>query len=129
MSSPSPWLPWACCGWLSSSLDGSGRDRTTMRLTSWLKRSSSILRPRRTDAVRPFLLARGVIATGVMVCLALIGGCQVLNRSTAAQGIQGRITWPKDGDLWVYDVSSKQQTKITNLASGAAVTGATWSPD
>jgi Tol biopolymer transport system component len=79
--------------------------------------------------VRPFLLARGVIATGVIVCLALIGGCQVLNRSTAAQGIQGRITWPKDGDLWVYDVSSKQQTKITNLASGAAVTGATWSPD
>jgi len=59
----------------------------------------------------------------------LLSSCQVLGRSSAAQGIQGRIAWPKDGDLWVYDVSSKQQTKITNLPSGAAVTGATWSPD
>jgi Tol biopolymer transport system component len=75
------------------------------------------------------VLARCVVVIGLGVCLALVTGCQVLNRSTAAQGIQGRIAWPKDGDLWVYDLSSKQQTKITNLSSGAAVTGATWSPD
>jgi Tol biopolymer transport system component len=65
----------------------------------------------------------------VALCLALLSSCQILNRSTAAQGLQGRIAWPKDGDLWVYDVGSRQQNKITNLSSGAAVTGATWSPD
>ncbi len=75
------------------------------------------------------MLARGMVAIGVVAYLALISSCQLLNRSTAGQGIQGRIAWPKDGDLWVYDVSSRQQTKITNLPPGAAVTGATWSPD
>jgi Tol biopolymer transport system component len=55
--------------------------------------------------------------------------CQALNRSNVVQGLQGRIAWPKDGDLWVYDLGTRQQTKITNLPSGAAVTGATWSPD
>lgn len=79
--------------------------------------------------MRPLILARLGLIVGLCVCLGLISSCQVLNRSTAAQGIQGRIAWPKDGDLWVYDINSKQQTKITNLASGAAVTGATWSPD
>jgi Tol biopolymer transport system component len=79
--------------------------------------------------VRSIELARGMVAVGIAVCLALVSSCQVLNRSSAVQGIQGRIAWPKDGDLWVYDVGSKQQTKITNLPSGAAVTGATWSPD
>jgi Tol biopolymer transport system component len=79
--------------------------------------------------VRSLLLARGGVAIAVLVCLALVSSCQGLNRTSAAQGIQGRIAWPKDGDLWVYDVGSKQQTKITNLPSGAAVTGATWSPD
>jgi Tol biopolymer transport system component len=53
----------------------------------------------------------------------------MLNHSNVANGAQGKITWPKDGDLWVYDIASKQQTKITNLSAGAAVTGATWSPD
>src|SRR5262249_38878316 len=47
----------------------------------------------------------------------------------AAQGALGRIAWPKDGDLWVYDLATSQQTKITNLSAGAAVTGASWSPD
>ena len=79
--------------------------------------------------MRSLLLVRGMVAIGLVVCLALVSSCQVLNRTSAAQGIQGRIAWPKDGDLWVYDISSKQQTKITNLSSGAAVTGATWSPD
>jgi Tol biopolymer transport system component len=37
--------------------------------------------------------------------------------------------WPKDADLWVYDLASKQQTKIIALTSGAAVTGASFSPD
>ena len=67
-------------------------------------------------------------AAALAVALALTS-CQLINSSSAAQGLQGRITWPKDGDLWVYDLASKQQTKITNLPSGAAVTGATWSPD
>jgi len=60
----------------------------------------------------------------------LLASCQVLNRSDASQGASGRIAWPKDGDLWVYQLPSKQQTKITNLpTAGAAVTGASWSPD
>jgi len=66
---------------------------------------------------------------GLALSLAL-ASCQMLNRSSAVQGAQGKLTWPKDGDLWVYDLGSKQQTKITNLPSaGATVTGATWSPD
>jgi len=79
--------------------------------------------------VHRFILARAGVVVGLMVCLALVSSCQLLNRASATQGLQGRIAWPKDGDLWVYDISSNQQTKITNLASGAAVTGATWSPD
>jgi Tol biopolymer transport system component len=70
----------------------------------------------------------GLGVIGLVVCL-MLAGCQVLNRSTAAQGLQGRVVWPKDGDLWVDDLATKQQTKITNLAAGAAVTGATFSPD
>lgn len=54
----------------------------------------------------------------------------MLSRSNAAQGAAGRVVWPKDGDLWVYDLATKTQTKITDLPSaGATVTGATWSPD
>src|SRR5947209_8687597 len=71
---------------------------------------------------------RGLALTALAACLVLTS-CQVLNRSSVAQGLQGRVAWPKDGDLWVYDLASKQQTKITNLPNGAAVTGATWSPD
>ena len=71
---------------------------------------------------------RGLALAALAACLVLTS-CQVLNRSNVAQGLQGRVAWPKDGDLWVYDLASKQQTKITNLPNGAAVTGATWSPD
>jgi len=93
------------------------------------KRNASILRRRRTEALRRFVLPRGLAAVAALVCLALVSGCQLVNRPSAAQGIQGRIAWPKDGDLWIYDVNSKQQTKINSLPSGAAVTGASWSPD
>src|SRR4051794_35488244 len=55
--------------------------------------------------------------------------CQMLNRSAATEGAQGRIVWPKDADLWIYDVPSKQQNKITNIPQSAAITGSTWSPD
>jgi len=65
----------------------------------------------------------------LLACTVALTSCQVLNRSSASQGALGRIAWPKDGDLWVYDLASNQQTKITNLSAGAAVTGATWSPD
>ena len=78
--------------------------------------------------VRALRLARGLGALGLIVCLALTS-CQLVKPSGPSQSLQGRIAWPKDGDLWVYDLGSKQQTKITNLAAGAAVTGATWSPD
>src|SRR5438270_12654906 len=71
---------------------------------------------------------RGLALAALAACLVLTS-CQVLNRSSVAQGLQGRVAWPKDGDLWVYDLASKQQTKITNLPNGAAVTGAAWSPD
>jgi dipeptidyl aminopeptidase/acylaminoacyl peptidase len=37
--------------------------------------------------------------------------------------------WPKDSDLWVYDLPTKVQTRIVALPAGAAVTGAAWSPD
>ncbi|HEY2593990.1 MAG TPA: hypothetical protein VGK33_08835 [Chloroflexota bacterium] len=74
------------------------------------------------------VLARGATLVGLALTVVL-SGCQILNHSNVANGAQGMITWPKDGDLWVYDLATKQQTKITNLSAGAAVTGATWSPD
>jgi Tol biopolymer transport system component len=68
-----------------------------------------------------------VVALGLAV---LTTGCQLLNRGGGAEGLQGRIVWPKDGDLWVYELGgSNQQRKITNLPRGAAITGASWSPD
>jgi Tol biopolymer transport system component len=78
--------------------------------------------------VRRFKLTGTFGLAALAACLAL-SSCQVLNRSAGPQNLQGRIVWPKDGDLWVYDLANKQQNKITNLSSGAAVTGATWSPD
>jgi Tol biopolymer transport system component len=72
--------------------------------------------------------ARVLGVLGLALCLALTS-CQVLTKSGSTQGLSGRIAWPKDGDLWLYDLATRQQTKITNLPSGAAVTGATWAPD
>ncbi len=75
---------------------------------------------------------RGFARVAVVVGLALalvLSSCQILNHSNVANGAQGKIAWPKDGDLWIYDLATKQQTKITDLSAGAAVTGATWSPD
>lgn len=78
-------------------------------------------------ALRPITRSASLLALALSVALT---GCQVLNRNDVSQGAVGRIAWPKDGDLWVYDLASHQQTKITQLPSaGAAVTGATWSPD
>jgi dipeptidyl aminopeptidase/acylaminoacyl peptidase len=57
----------------------------------------------------------------------LLAACSLPGKP--AQSLAGKIAWPKDGDLWVLDLASRQQTKITNLPQGAAVTGATWSPD
>jgi Tol biopolymer transport system component len=67
---------------------------------------------------------------GICIIALAISACQALGQpSSNAAKAQGRIAWPKDGDLWVYDLDSKQQTRITNLPQGAAVTGASWSPD
>src|SRR5579864_3438857 len=68
-------------------------------------------------------------AAGLLALSIVLASCQMIGGSSAANGATGKITWPKDGDLWVYDLATKQQTKITNLPSGAAVMGATWSPD
>jgi len=91
-------------------------------ITRWL--------PHRAEPQRT---ARLALRTGVLALLLSLAaaGCQVLNlnRSGAPNATQGRITWPKDGDLWVFDLATKRQEKITNLPSGAAVTGASWSPD
>jgi Tol biopolymer transport system component len=74
---------------------------------------------------RRFTIVPGLL----LVVTVLLSSCQLLSHSNVASGAIGKIVWPKDGDLWVYDVPTKQQTKITNLSAGAAVTGATWSPD
>jgi dipeptidyl aminopeptidase/acylaminoacyl peptidase len=68
------------------------------------------------------------VAVVLLVLLGVLAGCQLVNRPSGPPAV-GRIVWPKDGDLWVYDLVSKQQTRITQLPAGAAVTGATWSPD
>lgn len=74
-------------------------------------------------------MRRGRALAGALLLLGLLVGCQGLNGSGGAEALQGRIAWPKDGDLWVIDLGSKQQQKITQLGQGAVVTGATWSPD
>jgi len=78
--------------------------------------------------VRAHAFARALGTIGLILCVTLTS-CQLVKPASSAQALQGRIAWPKDGDLWVYDLASKQQKKITNLPAGAAVTGATWSPD
>jgi Tol biopolymer transport system component len=74
-------------------------------------------------------LAGRLLCGLLIVGFAALAGCQVLSSSASSKALQGRLAWPKDGDLWTYDLASKQQTKITNLPQGAAVTGATYSPD
>jgi Tol biopolymer transport system component len=74
-------------------------------------------------------MSRSPVRVGLRVCLALAllvlsVGCQ-----NAAALAPGRIAWPKDGDLWVIDLPTKNQQKLTNLPRSAAVTGASWSPD
>ena len=69
-----------------------------------------------------------MLVWSLTLCAALVS-CQGLGRSSGGSGLQGKIAWPRDGDLWVYDLASGQQNKLTNLGAGAIVTGATWSPD
>jgi Tol biopolymer transport system component len=68
-----------------------------------------------------------------LVASFVVASCQVVGgpggNTNGAPASQGRVAWPKDGDLWIYDVNAKQQQKLTNLPGGAAVTGASWSPD
>jgi len=70
---------------------------------------------------------RVLFALAVVLTLATTS-CQLVKPSQT-QNLQGRIAWPKDSDLWVYDLGSKQQTRIVQLPQGGAVTGAAWSPD
>ena len=73
-------------------------------------------------------LARAVVLA--LTASVILASCQLLNRQPAAsEGASGRIVWPKDADLWVYDLAQHQQHKITNLPNSAAITGAAWSPD
>src|SRR5215813_7016784 len=101
--------------------------RTTPRIPARRRGSGkrTQLRPPASPAdVRRFVWA--LLAAAALV----FSGCQALGQQpSASKGAEGRIAWPKDGDLWVFDLVSKQQTRITNLPQGAAVTGATWSPD
>src|SRR6266852_3733365 len=88
-----------------------------------------LFHPQRQSAadVRVLMVRRGFLAIGLAASLALTS-CQLVKPSQA-QALQGRIAWPKDSDLWVYDLGSKQQTRIVQLPQGGAVTGAAWSPD
>jgi Tol biopolymer transport system component len=70
---------------------------------------------------------RVLCAIAVVLTLASTS-CQLVKPSQT-QGLQGRIAWPKDSDLWVYDLGAKQQTRIVALPQGGAVTGTAWSPD
>jgi Tol biopolymer transport system component len=70
---------------------------------------------------------RGLFALAIALTLATTG-CQLIKPSQM-QSLQGKIAWPKDSDLWVYDLNSKQQTRIVALPQGGAVTGVAWSPD
>src|SRR5258708_25388816 len=73
------------------------------------------------------LNVRGLFALAIALTLATTG-CQLIKPSQT-QSLQGKIAWPKDSDLWVYDLNSKQQTRIVALPQGGAVTGVAWSPD
>jgi Tol biopolymer transport system component len=73
-------------------------------------------------------LAKRAVRLGITV-LGLALAVAVASCSGPKMVLAGRIAWPKDGDLWVLDLPTRQQTKLTNLPQGAAVTGASWSPD
>ena len=77
--------------------------------------------------MRILSLRIGLLAVALASSLALTS-CQLV-RPSQTQALQGRIAWPKDSDLWVYDLATKQQTRIVALPQGGAVTGAAWSPD
>jgi Tol biopolymer transport system component len=70
---------------------------------------------------------RVLFALAIALTLATTG-CQLIKPSQT-QSLQGKIAWPKDSDLWVYDLNSKQQKRIVALPQGGAVTGVAWSPD
>lgn len=83
-------------------------------------------------------MARGVHTSaaprwphGLLGALAglLVLGTACSSGAGSGGNLSGKVAWPKDGDLWVMDLSSRTQTKVTNLPQGVAVTSATWSPD
>src|ERR1051326_5838434 len=95
-----------------------------------LNRSNRIPRPRLRSSPAEMGLNRRARASALLglVAAVTLTSCQLLTSSHVSQGAAGKIAWPKDGDLWVYDLSSKQQNRIVTPPPGGAVTGATWSP-
>jgi Tol biopolymer transport system component len=79
-----------------------------------------------------FTWPRGIALGLALAVVAVAGsaGCQLLNRSNATSGLVGKVAWPKDGDLWVYEFGGgNQQRRITNVGQSAQVSAATWSAD
>ncbi len=67
---------------------------------------------------------RAILPLLAMSLALVAAACQ-----TGGPALSGRIAWAKDGDLWVMDLPSKQDRKLTRLPSSATVIGAAWSPD
>lgn len=80
---------------------------------------------------RKLVLRAAMLFVGLAVSAQFAVGCQLLGggSTSISQGLQGRVVWPKDGDLWVLEMGTKEQKRITSLPPGAAITGAAWSPD
>ena len=74
---------------------------------------------------RPSRLVLALVAVAALLLGPACGG----SGGQRAQAAGGRIAWPKDGDLWVLNLGTNTQTKLTNLSSSTVVTGAAWSPD
>jgi Tol biopolymer transport system component len=72
-------------------------------------------------------------AAGCALLFATLVGCQILpgggSVGKPAPNAQGRIVWPREGDLWILDLATRQSTRVTELPRGAQVFGASWSPD
>lgn len=57
-------------------------------------------------------------------------GCDLMARPAAFPALDGRIVWPKGGELSVLRLSDRQETRLVQLTDPSeVVTAAAWAPD
>jgi hypothetical protein len=75
------------------------------------------------------LRGRALPLVVLLSCL-LAAACQAIPflGKDAALPTNGRIAWPKEGEVWTFNLADRQQKRIVEVPRGGAVTGIMWSP-